>query len=90
MAKLAKTIIKNGNMESYGFNDQYKLQNKQYLIDALSLLDDPTQIRIFISASDSTPMIQLEDTQKLATIHEDVSIDFSHNAKTALFGFRIS
>jgi hypothetical protein len=74
MAKLAKTILKHGNVESYGITEQYTLQNKQHLIDALSLLDDPTQIRIYISASTSSPMIQLADTQKLDTIHQDVSV----------------
>lgn len=77
MAKLAKTMIKNGNVEAFGIREQYTLENKEHLIDALSLLDDPTQIRIFISASQSNPMIQLDDTQKLETLHKDVSISFT-------------
>lgn len=77
MAKLAKTILKSGNTESYGISEQYALENKEHLIDALSLLDDPTQIRVFISASNSNPMIQLEDTQKLDTLHKDVSISLT-------------
>jgi hypothetical protein len=75
MAKLAKIILKNGNSDSLDLGD-YSLQSKKHLIDALSLLDNPTQIRIFIGTNDSTQSVQLKDEQIIEDVHSEVIVEF--------------